>query len=200
VEEADARHGARGYRAHARLGSAGTQCYIAAKVSLLEPPVRHPTTPGVAVDERAARRSLREQIGRLEHELVTVAASAYPRLRLPAAPRGHAGPRVLSLGELERTRDELAGQVAALRRTRAELCDRQAAKRLLVERMLLQPGHYKWVRVTNDDIGEPGCKTWHVRPRLGLVGMLAGWWHVKVSSGCPLAGGSRRRPRSRPRS
>jgi hypothetical protein len=28
---------------------------------------------------------------------------------------------------------------------------------------------------------------WHVRPRLGLVGMLAGWWQVKLSSGCPLA-------------
>jgi hypothetical protein len=26
-----------------------------------------------------------------------------------------------------------------------------------------------------------------VRPRLGLIGMLAGWWHVKLSSGCPLA-------------
>jgi hypothetical protein len=26
-----------------------------------------------------------------------------------------------------------------------------------------------------------------VRPRLGLIGMLMGWWQVKLSSGCPLA-------------
>ena len=36
------------------------------------------------------------------------------------------------------------------------------------------------------DIGEPGCRDWHVRPRFGLLGMLAGWWRVVVSSGCPL--------------
>ncbi len=28
---------------------------------------------------------------------------------------------------------------------------------------------------------------WHVRPRYGLLGMLMGWWRVKISSGCPLA-------------
>ena len=35
---------------------------------------------------------------------------------------------------------------------------------MLIERMLLEPGAYKWVRVSNADIGEPGCKTWHVVP------------------------------------
>lgn len=150
---------------------------------------RHPTAvEGLVVDERAARCSLRDQIARLDRELVTVATASYPRLPLPAAPASFAGPRMLSLGELEQQRDELAARVAGLRAQRAELADRHAAKRLLIERMLLDPGHYKWVRVTNHDIGEPGCKTWHVKPRLGLVGMLAGWWHVKVSSGCPLAG------------
>ena len=39
------------------------------------------------------------------------------------------------------------------------------------------------------DIGEPGCGVWQVRPRLGLIGMLMGWWEVKLSSGCPLATG-----------
>ena len=39
------------------------------------------------------------------------------------------------------------------------------------------------------DIGEPGCHDWHVRPRFGLLGMLAGWWRVVVSSGCPLQPG-----------
>jgi hypothetical protein len=32
-----------------------------------------------------------------------------------------------------------------------------------------------------------GCGVWQVRPRLGLIGMLMGWWQVKLSSGCPLA-------------
>ena len=150
--------------------------------------IDRPVAPEVVVDERAARRSLRGQIARLELDLVTLATSAYPRLALPEAPASLAGPRLLSLGELERARDELAGRVAELRRTRARLADRQAEKRLVVEKMLLEPGHYKYVRISNDDIGEPGCKTWHSKPRLGIIGMLAGWWHVKVSSGCPRAG------------
>ena len=40
------------------------------------------------------------------------------------------------------------------------------------------------------DIGEPSCRTWRSVPRLGLVGMLMGWWRVKLSSGCPLAAGA----------
>ncbi len=151
------------------------------------------------VDERAARRTLRGQIARIEGELASVATSAYPHLPLPSAgacpPR--AGPRLLSLGELEAVRDDLAGRLGDLRHTRARLADAQAAKRLLIEQMLLEPGRHRWVRVANADIGEPGCKHWHVRPRLGIIGMLAGWWHVKVSSGCPLAWGPWRMPRPR---
>jgi hypothetical protein len=146
---------------------------------MLETPLRQ------EVDERAARRTLRDQIARLESEL----AAALIAARLPAG-HGHvraSGPRLLGLGELERIRDDLAGRLADARERAARQGERQAAKRVLIERMLLQPGEYKWVRVSNADIGEPGCKSWHVVPRLGLVGMLAGWWHVKISSGCPLA-------------
>jgi hypothetical protein len=53
--------------------------------------------------------------------------------------------------------------------------------------MLLEPGRYKFARIANRDLGEPGCGVWQVRPRLGLIGMLMGWWQVKLSSGCPLA-------------
>ena len=139
------------------------------------------------VDERAARRALRAQIARLERDLASSVIAAYPRL-----PAGHArvrasGPRLLGLGELERIRDDLADRVADVRERVAREGERQAAKRVLIERMLLHPGEYKLVRVSNADIGEPGCKSWHVVTRLGLVGMLAGWWHVKISSGCPLA-------------
>src|SRR4051812_37785194 len=54
--------------------------------------------------------------------------------------------------------------------------------------MMLAPEKHKWMRIGNEDIGEPGCKYWEVRPRYGLIGMLMGWWRVKISSGCPLAG------------
>ena len=151
----------------------------------------------VVVDpEHAARRQLREQIARLEHDLVSTATSAHPHLPLPSV-AGRAGPRLLGLGELEAVRDDLALRVSDLRAVRARHADEQAAKRLLIERMLLDPGQYRYYRVCNEEIGEPGCKHWHVRPRLGIIGMLAGWWHVKISSGCPLAWGPWRSPRPR---
>ncbi len=138
------------------------------------------------VDERAARATMRDQIARLERQLGAAVLAAYPHLTVvPSAPLG--GPRLLSLGDLERVRDGLAGRAAELRDQAVAQAERQADKRLLIERMLLDPTAYKWVRVSNAEIGEPGCKHWHVRPRLGIVGMLAGWWHVKISSGCPLA-------------
>jgi hypothetical protein len=55
--------------------------------------------------------------------------------------------------------------------------------------MLLEPAEHRFERVSCEDLGESGCGVWMVRPRLGLIGMLMGWWHVKLSSGCPLAGG-----------
>lgn len=141
----------------------------------------------VGVGERAARRNLRDQIARLDRDLGAALLAAHPRLS-PAAPApSHAGPRVLSLGELERVRDELAERLSDARRQSAAQAERQAQTRLLLERMLIEPARYKWVRVANSDLGQPGCKHWHVRPRLGVIGMLAGWWHVKISSGCPLA-------------
>src|SRR5829696_2499445 len=148
---------------------------------MLHAPVRQ------EVDERAARRTLRAQIARLERDLASAVIAAYPHLPAASASVSHGGPRLLGLGELERTRDALAARLAEVREQVAAQGERQAAKRLVIERMLLDPGAYRWVRVSNADIGEPGCKSWHVVPRLGVIGMLAGWWHVKISSGCPLA-------------
>jgi hypothetical protein len=148
-----------------------------------------PLSPSVVeVDERAARRSLREQIGRLERELSQAMIDAYPGpLEPPAARPTAAGPRVLTLGELERVRDGLA---ARLQDVRAELIERarlQDGARERLERMLLEPGRHRYVRISNRDLGLPGCTTYESVPRLGLIGMLMGWWQVKVSSGCPLA-------------
>ncbi len=143
-----------------------------------------------AHDERAARRSLRAQIDKLERELAEAFVTAYPMGGLDEEPaRSCAAPRLLDLGELERVRDELAARVRTARATITERADRQAANRLRLERMLLDPGRHRFVRIANRDIGEPGCGVWYVRPRLGLIGMLMGWWQVKLSSGCPLATG-----------
>jgi hypothetical protein len=100
---------------------------------------------------------------------------------------GRGGPRLLSLAELEELRDELAARVQHARRSLSDRTYTEEQKRRLIEEMLLDPGSYKFVRVSNEDIGEPGCKHWHVRPRWSLIGMLMGWWRVVISSGCPLA-------------
>ncbi len=140
-------------------------------------------TPAPAVqDERAARRDLRDQVARLERELAETLADAFPRREPARAGRSasaQAGPRLLTLGQLERIRDELAGRVATLRANRGPA---------LLEQMRAAPERHRWVTVTSHDLGEPGCTVWQVRPRLGLIGMLMGWWRVKISSGCPLTG------------
>jgi AcrR family transcriptional regulator len=136
-------------------------------------------------DERAARRSLREQIAKLERELATLFTSAYPRQGLEWEVSSPGGPRVLDIGDLEALRDELASRVED---TRAALRDRAVGEhetRERIEAMVADPASHKWERVSNSDMGEPGCKYWHSTPRLGLVGMLMGWWRVKISSGCP---------------
>jgi hypothetical protein len=138
-------------------------------------------------DERAARAQLRDQIARLEARLSDALISAFPYGPIDTSVPGAGGPHLLSLGELERVRDALASRVAAARADLHERRERHAAARALLEDMLLEPGRHRFVRVANRDLGEPGCGVWHVRPRLGLIGMLAGWWQVKLSSGCPLA-------------
>jgi hypothetical protein len=137
--------------------------------------------------ERAARRSMRTQIARLERELADAFVTAFSMGGLGEPVGGGRDPRVLDLGELERVRDELAERLRAARAAIAERADAEAAKRVYLERMLLEPGKHRFARVSCQDIGEPGCGVWQVRPRLGLIGMLMGWWQVKLSSGCPLA-------------
>lgn len=139
--------------------------------------------PGLApADEAAARRTLRAQIARLERELSATAITA-----MAPAGASRAGPRLLGLGELEELRDELSERLRRARLAVARRADEQDRSRVLLERMRLEPRAHKYVRVTSADLGEPGCWSWHVRPRLGLLGMLMGWWEVKLSSGCPLA-------------
>ena len=149
-------------------------------------------TPAVTeIDERAARRSLRTQIVRLERKLAEAFVTAYPMGGLARGPEVCGDPRLLDLGELERVRDELAERLHSARVTIAERADLQAANRVQLERMLLDPARHRFKRIALADLGEPGCGAWEVRPRMGLIGMLMGWWQVKLSSGCPLARGHR---------
>jgi hypothetical protein len=141
------------------------------------------------IDERGARRSLRAQIARLERGLAEAFVTAYRMGGLERGPDIGGEPRLLDLGELERVRDELAERLRVARVTIAERADVHADNRVLLERMLLEPARHRFARVALADLGEPGCGVWQVRPRLGLLGMLMGWWQVKLSSGCPLARG-----------
>ena len=140
-------------------------------------------------EERAARASLRAQIAHLEREVATASLDASPRMHPGPPLRSLAGPRLLSLGELERVRDELAGRLAGLHGALETQAAQQRESHALLERMLEEPAAYKWTRVSNEQLGEPGCKHFHVRPRLGPIGLLMSWWRVKISSGCPLASG-----------
>jgi hypothetical protein len=137
------------------------------------------------LDEAAARRSLREQIAKLERELAALFTSAYPRRGFEWGLSSPGGPRLLGVGELEVVRDELAARVEDNRRALADRAYVEEANRKRIEELIADPARFKWVRISNADIGEPGCKYWHSRPRLGLIGMLMGWWRVKISSGCP---------------
>ena len=106
-----------------------------------------------AARRAAARRTLREQIARLEREHAIV-HRRLPRLEPgPPAPR-LAGPRLLPLGELERVRDDLAARTGDLELARPSRPP--AGPRRELERMLADPAH-RWRKLTNADLGLPGC-------------------------------------------
>lgn len=133
-------------------------------------------------------RELRTQIARLETELAAYAW--HDRRRPPPEQVETAKPvgRVASVEELGRTRDELIERVTALRGEAERRGVRERGSRNRVERMIDDPASHRWQIVTNAETGDPGCKDWRVVPRFGPLGAILGWWRVKVSSGCPLAG------------
>jgi hypothetical protein len=170
---------------------------------------------GRAAAERAARESLRSQVAKLERELSGIVAGRFPHVSpgsdAPPPHRagrpggfdvahssGRAGPHILTLAELELLRDRLVLRVREAQRQAGQRSELETRSRDLLERMRREPGRYKFVRLPVTDLGEHGCGMWEVRPRLGLIGMLAGWWELKLSSGCPLpeprAGGARLPP------
>jgi hypothetical protein len=143
---------------------------------------------GSGVDERLARVELRRQVARLERDLGRLVGEAFGRIEVDYRVVAAGSPRLLDLGELERLRDDLAERIADARLALRGKAEVETANRELLAQMLAAPAEFKWVRISRADVGEPGCGGWHSRPRLGPLGMLMGWWQVKVSSGCPLAG------------
>jgi hypothetical protein len=110
------------------------------------------------VSDADVRRSLRAQIARLEFQL-------------PAGPgRPDRGARLLTVEELERTRDDLVGRIQERRFTGGE---EQERKRRLREEMLLDPAAHFGTTVTNAEVGEPGCTRW------------SSWFRLRISGGCP---------------
>jgi len=161
---------------------------------------QRPFAPASAEQELAVRAALRAQIARLENQLSGIVAERFPFISahaLGAAEGRIAGPRIIGLAELERSRDRLAARLQELSGLVARRVEHERRARELLEAMKLEPGRYKYYRVPVRDLGEGGCGVWEVRPRLGLIGMLAGWWELTLSSGCPLYRALRRSHSSR---
>lgn len=145
---------------------------------------REPEAPdvGMEADEAAARRELRRQIARLEAEL-----AAYPEARSESTthpllrPKGH----VAGFAELSAIRDELIERLRTARQRAERRGEREARARGRRERILGDPEAHRWQRVGNEECGDPGCGETRAVPRFGPIGALAGWWRVKLSSGCP---------------
>ena len=102
------------------------------------PPPSGPRSTSAPPAARCARRSPASSATSPPRSI-----AAYPRLPAGTARVSHAGPRLLGLGELERTRDDLADRIAEVRAQAAAQGERQAEARLLIERMLLDPGAYQ---------------------------------------------------------
>ncbi|MBS1844642.1 MAG: hypothetical protein JST53_09525, partial [Actinobacteria bacterium] len=152
----------------------------------------------VAVDEGLARAELRRQIAKLERELGCLVAEGLGRVVVPHRVAAGGPPRVLDLGELEEVRDALAVRIAEARRALVERDAFEQGNRELLEEMLADPARFRWLRISRADLGLPGCGHWHSRPVLGPLGMLMGWWRVKVSSGCPRTARLAAAPRTSP--
>ena len=139
--------------------------------------------PALESNQLSARRTLREQIARLETQLAGVWHELDPEQR-PALRRGEA--HVASVAELEATRDRLLSQLEGSRTAAMDREDGRRAARERRDAMLADPASYSWERITAEEVGEPGCREWSVEPRFGPLGGMMRWWQVKVSGGCPL--------------
>lgn len=151
----------------------------------LRDPTPPPLVARVPERERAARATLRAQLARMERRLSTLLVGGFPHVTPMVSAGVRGAPMLLGLAELERSRDELAARIAAVERQLAERSALERRSHELLRRALAEPRRYKFLRIAVADLGLGTCGAWEVRPRLGPIGMIAGWWQVKLSSGCP---------------
>ena len=132
-----------------------------ARAAIRQGSLREATPPAfsqIEVDEGAARRTLRDQIAKLERELASLFVSARPRGELDwqvSSPGRPAGAR------RRRPRGAARRAGRARRGDPPRARDRAGSEqdgRGRIEALVADPGSHKWERVSNDDIGEPGCK------------------------------------------
>ncbi len=137
------------------------------------------------VQEMSAKDQLRRQIGRLEMKLARLAADGCRTAIGGGENQSPGSARMLGLKELEEERDRLVHRLRTAENELSEIRATHARAHSLLQALLADPASHKWIRVSNEDLGKPGCRHWHSRPRFGILGMLFGWWRVKMSSGCP---------------
>ncbi|CAN5401277.1 hypothetical protein BH10ACT11_BH10ACT11_02240 [soil metagenome] len=134
-----------------------------------------------AADDRAARDELRRQIARLEAQL-----AAHVRDMPPGGSGSRAVGRVISTRELEQTRDQLLTLLQTSRQAAELRGGRERQAKRVREEMVLDPSAHRWESVSDQEVGEAGCRDYSVSA--GPLGSLMSWWRLKVSGGCPLAG------------
>ncbi len=145
-------------------------------------PERELPDVGTEADEAAARRELRRQIARLEAELAGYpearpGAETHPLLR----PKGH----LPDFAELSAARDALIERLREARAAAERKGEREARAHARRERIIGDPEAHRWERADGEECGDPGCGELRAVPRFGPLGAVAGWWRVKLSSGCP---------------
>ena len=74
------------------------------------------------------------------------------------------------MAELEATRDELIERLRQAREAAERRGEREDRDRARLEEMVSDPAAHKWEKVSNQDLGEPGCVSLGVQPRRGRSG------------------------------
>ena len=133
----------------------------------------------IEVDDGAARRTLRDQIAKLEREL----ADALPRrpARATSSTGGSGRPAGPACSTSVTSRRFATTSPGASRRSGSRCASGPSSDagepRSASRRWSRIPPSHKWQRLSNDDIGEPGCKHYHstpqARPRRDADGLVA---------------------------
>ena len=153
---------------------------LAAMLDVRDAPPSSPTSARRA-------RQLRGQIAALEASSPTPSSAPSRTAGCTAPVPAPGGPRAADAGRARALRDALADRLAEAR-ARARRARRAPGGQPGAARADAARARPLQVRAGRQPrSGRAGCGVWQVRPRLGLIGMLMGWWQVKLSSGCPLA-------------